>query len=174
MANLLLSTLADNIRDCSAVGLHRPANAAACCRRTPPPSASQRLVPLPAGITQASWANGNHFIARHSKRRLYIYIANDDYPPDKPDPAGPDALQDAFVAYLIEQGGLYTQFSNVDQLGRAVLKETMAPQPVVAKGRPASRSCCPIKASAACSKGATRFKRPRASLTRRTAGRRRS
>jgi hypothetical protein len=92
----------------------------------PPVAASPFLNMLPSGISEASYTRWEFFFARHYKRRLSIYIANSEYPPDKPAPTTVDRpdLQQALVCHIVEEQGLdRSYFSNVDQLARAVLKE---------------------------------------------------
>lgn len=114
----LLKSLYDYIRDCSAV---------VCLigKRTgayPPLVATERFKDLlPPGMTEASYTQWEYLFARHFKRRTYVYVANDDWTPDKP--GAPDNKQTAFVQYLKDEGTHRTPFSTIDQLGRAVLKE---------------------------------------------------
>jgi tetratricopeptide (TPR) repeat protein len=122
----LLRTLHDHIRDCSAVVCIIGRRSGAC----PPPAPAERFADmLPAGITEASYTQWEFFFGRHLHRRVYAYIANDDYKPDKAAPTGREfpELQQEFLKHLKEQGIHYAGFSNVDQLAREVLKEEMSP-----------------------------------------------
>ena len=72
----LLKSLYDYIRDCHAV---------VCLigKRTgayPPQAAAERFKDmLPPGMAEASYTQWEYFFARHFKRRVYIYVANDDW-----------------------------------------------------------------------------------------------
>jgi hypothetical protein len=86
---------------------------------------------LPPGIETASYTQWEFFFARHFKRRLSIYIAKDDYQPDRAptDEDNPD-LQRDFIAYIVDEQGLdRNYFSNEDQLRLAVLKEDWPKKP---------------------------------------------
>jgi hypothetical protein len=129
-----LRKLHNYIHDCSAVVCVIGRRSGA----VPPPAAASRFAHmLPPGIATASYTQWEFFFARHYKRRLSIYIANDDYEPDKPALTGDDAtLQQAFRHHLVDEQGLdRSYFSNVDQLCRAVLKEDWpkkrGPKPIV-------------------------------------------
>ncbi|HEV2189877.1 MAG TPA: DUF4062 domain-containing protein [Stellaceae bacterium] len=91
----------------------------------PPAAAGQFSDVLPAHFEQASYTQWEFFFARQHKKRLSIYIARDDYVPDREIPrATSRALQSAFEQHIISEQGLdRTYFSNEDQLCRAVLKE---------------------------------------------------
>ena len=121
-ADTLLRLLHDYIRECSAVVCvigersgTRPSAAAA----TP------FVHLLPMGITEASFTQWEFFFARAYKRRLSLYIAAADYPPERDAPSGDDfpELRQAFVAHINAAGLHYTPFSNRDQLRAEVLKE---------------------------------------------------
>ena len=91
-----LKKLHDYIRDCSAVVCVIGTRSGAC----PPPAAAAPFRDmLPSGISEASYTQWEFFFARHYKRRLSIYIANPDYPPDQPAPTTEDRpdLQQALV-----------------------------------------------------------------------------
>jgi tetratricopeptide (TPR) repeat protein len=77
---------------------------------------------LPEGVTRASYTQFEFYLARHYQRHFYIYVAKDDYVPDRPKPSTDDdaALQAAHVARLEALDRDY--FSNADQLCRLVLK----------------------------------------------------
>jgi hypothetical protein len=118
-----LKKLHDYIRDCSAVVCVIGGRSGAC-----PPSVAAAAFRnmLPPGISEASYTQWEFFFARHYERRLSIYIANSDYPPDQPASTTADRpdLQQALVRHIVEEQGLdRSYFSNVDQLARAVLKE---------------------------------------------------
>ena len=123
----LLKSLYDYVRDCHGV---------ICLigKRTgayPPAAAAERFKDmLPSGMTRASYTQWEYLFARHFNRRLYVYVANDDWTPDKA--ADPDKRQEAFVQYLKDQGVHRTPFSTIDQLARAVLKEEFSAKPIVA------------------------------------------
>jgi hypothetical protein len=85
---------------------------------------------LPAGMIEASYTQWEYLFARHFKRRLYLYLANNDWMPDEN--ADADKRQGDFIQYLKEQGVHRTPFSTVDQLARAVLKEEFSAKPIAA------------------------------------------
>src|SRR6266568_2127002 len=118
-----LRKLHDYIRDCSAVVCMMGKRSGAA----PPSAAAEPFAHmLPAGITKASYTQWEFFFARHYRRRLSIYIAKDDYPPDISSPPTEDdaPLQQAFLAHVVREQGLdRSHFSNEDQLCRLVLKE---------------------------------------------------
>src|SRR5439155_9506421 len=126
-----LRKLPDYLRDCDAV---------VCligrrCGAAPPEAAAEPFLSLlPAGISQASYTQWEFYFARHYRKRLSLYLANDDYVPDRAEPSGPDApeLQTPFIAHVEEQGLDRSQFSTVDQLCRGVLREDW-PQEVARK-----------------------------------------
>jgi tetratricopeptide (TPR) repeat protein len=64
------------------------------------------------------------FIARHFKRRPYLYIAGGAYKPDR-DAAASDrtALQNAYLEFLKAEGVHYTGFSDANELRIAVLRD---------------------------------------------------
>jgi tetratricopeptide (TPR) repeat protein len=117
-----LKKLHDYIRDCSAVVCVIGKRSGAV-----PPSAAAGSFNhmLPPGIPTASYTQWEFFFARHFRRRLSVYIATDDYEPDR-EPASHDdpTLQQAFVTHIVEEQGLdRSYFPDEDQLARAVLKE---------------------------------------------------
>jgi tetratricopeptide (TPR) repeat protein len=120
-ADTTLRKLHDYIRDCSAVVCVIGQRSGA----VPPPAAAARFAHmLPDGIATASYTQWEFFFARHYRRRLSVYIARDDYPPDLPAPAGDDpGLQQAFRDHIKAQGLDRDYFANVDELARKVLKE---------------------------------------------------
>jgi hypothetical protein len=114
-----LKKLHDYIRDCSAVVCVTGQR----CGDVPPSApAAPYAHMLPPRASYAQW---EFFFARHHRRRLSIYIANDDYRPDtRASTRGPNLdLQRDFLKHIEEQGLDRNYFSNVDQLCRAVLKE---------------------------------------------------
>jgi hypothetical protein len=100
-----LKKLHDYIRDCSAVVCVIGGRSGAC---PPPVAASPFLNVLPSEISEASYTQWEFFFARHYERRLSIYIANSDYPPDQPAPTTADRpdLQQALVRHIVEEQGL--------------------------------------------------------------------
>ena len=127
----LLGRLDEYIRDCNAVvcivGKH--------CGACPPDRAAERLPDmLPKDIKKASYTQWEFFLARHYKRRPYMYRARDDYTPDRTLASGDNVdLQNAYVEFLKADGVHYGPFSNVDQLARAVFRDLpeLAPEPIV-------------------------------------------
>ncbi len=117
----LLSRLADYIRDCHAViciiGKH--------CGACPPASATARFSEaLPDGVKEASFTQWEFFLARHFGRRTYVYIAHDDYKPDK-DAAEDDRadLQRAYREFLAAAGMHYADFTDAAKLRIAILRD---------------------------------------------------
>jgi tetratricopeptide (TPR) repeat protein len=117
----LLGALAAYIRDCHAVvciiGNH--------CGSYPPASAAKRYSEvLPKEIKEASFTQWEFFLARHSNRRTYVYMARDDYKPDEDAASGNSAaLQRSYVEYLKAAGVHYAQFSDAKELRIAVLRD---------------------------------------------------
>jgi tetratricopeptide (TPR) repeat protein len=117
----LLGALAAYIRDCHAVvciiGNH--------CGSCPPDSVAKRFSEvLPKAIEEASFTQWEFFLARHSNRRTYVYMARDDYKPDEDAASGNSAaLQHSYVEYLKTAGVHYTQFSDAKELRIAVLRD---------------------------------------------------
>jgi hypothetical protein len=117
-----LRKLHDYIRDCSAVVCIIGKRSGA----VPPPAAAEPFRHmLPAGIATASYTQWEFFFARHYRKRLSVYIAGEDYKPDRDPPAGDDpALQQAFHGHVVHEQGLDRDyFANEDKLARAILKE---------------------------------------------------
>jgi tetratricopeptide (TPR) repeat protein len=117
----LLGALAAYIRDCHAV---------VCvignyCGSSPPASAAKRFSEvLPKEIKEASFTQWEFFLARHSNRRTYVYMARDDYKPDEDAASGSGAaLQSSYIEYLKANGVHYTQFSDAKELRIAVLRD---------------------------------------------------
>jgi hypothetical protein len=117
-----LSKLHDYILSCDAVvcliGRHAgdlpPAAAASCFSEM-----------LPAGFAEASYTQWEFHFARRHRKRLSIYIADDEYVAGRQiSPDKNQSLQAAFEHYIVSEQGLdRTYFGNEDQLCRAVLKE---------------------------------------------------
>ena len=121
-ADTLLRLSHDYIRECSAVVCMIGRRNGAC----PSPTAAAAFAHLlPPGITEASYTQWEFFFARAYKRRLPLYIAAADYPPDRDAPTGDDfpELQAAFIRHIKTEGLHYVSFSNRDQLRAEVLKE---------------------------------------------------
>ena len=117
----LLGRLAEYIRDCHAVVCIVGKRSGAY----PPVRAVERLPKvLPKDVEEASYTQWEFFLARHYKRRPYVYIARDDYAPDEKAPSSDRAdLQNAHIAFLKADGVHCGAFSNIDQLARTVLKD---------------------------------------------------
>ncbi|HMK69420.1 MAG TPA: DUF4062 domain-containing protein [Xanthobacteraceae bacterium] len=135
----LLGRLAEYIRDCHAVICIVGKQCGAC----PPPRAVERLPGvLPKGLKEASYTQWEFFLARNYKRRPYVYLARDDYVPDRNAATGDNAtLQSAYLAFLKADGVHYGPFSNIDQLARAVLRDL--PE-LAAEPQPPQRVAKPI------------------------------
>src|SRR5277367_3198275 len=89
---------------------------------------------LPPGVTRASYTQFEFYLARHYARPFYVYIAKDDYVPDRPQSSTADddaALQAQHIARLETLDRSY--FSTTDALCRLVLKQDW---PNFAKRRP--------------------------------------
>jgi tetratricopeptide (TPR) repeat protein len=84
---------------------------------------------LPAGLTEASYTQWEFILARHHQRRLSVYLARDDYKPDRA-PATYDRpdIQSAFLTYVHSLGSLHTEFSDANELCRWVLREDWPPK----------------------------------------------
>jgi hypothetical protein len=132
-----LAKLHDYIEDCTAVVCvigHRSG-------AIPPPAAAARFADvLPPGLDRASYTQWELLFARHCGRPLFLYHAADAYVPDRPLAPGDDDdadLQARFVTWLFDEVGLDRgSFSNVDELGRLVLRvdwDSVVARPV---GRP--------------------------------------
>jgi tetratricopeptide (TPR) repeat protein len=126
-AEFLLERLHDYIRDCNAVVCVIGKRSGSC----PSPDKALRFAKMRPADVDASYTQWEFFFARHYRRRLYTYIANDAYVPDEPTPTSADfpALQTAFVQHVKAENVHWAPFSNVDQLGRAVLREDWAEPP---------------------------------------------
>jgi hypothetical protein len=171
-SDTLLGTLANYIRDCHAViciiGKRSGAG--------PPSAAADKFKDiLPGGIKEASYTQCEYFLARHYNRRLYVYIANDDYEPDQKTVDGDKAdLQNAYIDFLKAKGVHYTKFSNADELRIAVLRDQPEIAPEPSKGAKAIPKpiVLPYQSIGGLFKGRDEFMaRLRASLTRPRGGR---
>jgi Leucine-rich repeat (LRR) protein len=93
----------------------------------PPPAAAEKFkAMLPEGFSEASYTQWEFFFARQYKKPLFIYMADEDYIPDKSEPTGKDYpdLQQELIHYIQHVHGLdRREFSNIDQLCRLVLKQ---------------------------------------------------
>jgi len=127
----LLGRLAEYIRDCHAVICIVGKQCGAC----PPARAAKRLPDvLPKDIEEASYTQWEFFLARHYKRRPYIYIARDDYIPDQKTASSDRVdLQGAYLEFLKADGAHRGPFSNIDHLARVVLIDLpeVATEPIV-------------------------------------------
>lgn len=131
-ADTLLRKLHNFIRDCSAVICIIGDRSGA--GPTPAEAAPFAHV-LPSGITQASYTQWEFFIARHFRRNLYLYLA-ENYSPDGPAPGADDAdLQRAYVQHIKDQGLDRQSFATDDELRRKILREEWTnskhPKPIV-------------------------------------------
>jgi tetratricopeptide (TPR) repeat protein len=89
---------------------------------------------LPDGVARASRTQWEFFIARHFKRRMSIYIAKPDFPPDKPTATPEDedeASQTEHVGRLEKIDRDY--FGTTHELCRKVLREDW---PMLAANKP--------------------------------------
>jgi tetratricopeptide (TPR) repeat protein len=129
---------------------------------------------LPKDIKKASYTQWEFFLARHYKRRPYMYRARDDYTPDLILASGDNVdLQNAYVEFLKADGVHYGRFSNVDQLARAVFRDLpeLAPEPIVPT-QPAKPIVLPYPSIDDLFKGRDEFmRRLHESLTRARGGR---
>ena len=109
----LLGSLTEYIRDCHAVVCIVGKRCGAC----PPARAAERLKGvLPNDIKEASYTQWEFFLARHFKRRPYLYIASDSYKPDLVTVSGDRAdLQNAYLAFLKADGAHYTELSDAER-----------------------------------------------------------
>ena len=121
-ADTTLRKLHNYIRDCAAV-------VCVIGRRSGAMPAAAEAEPfgcmLPTGVTEASYTQWEFFFARHYKRRLSIYIAEDTWKPER-DPTSPERpdLQKALVRHIVDEQGLDRHyFATVDALCHKVLLE---------------------------------------------------
>lgn len=150
----LLNTLHDYIRDCHAVVCLIGKRAGGY----PPKAAAERFNDmLPPDMSEASYTQWEYVFARYLKRRLYIYVANNDWKPDKV--ADPDAQQATFVQFLKDQGVHWDTFSNVDQLARAILKEDFSARPAASPPQPTKPIVLPYPSLGPLFKGREGFMR---------------
>jgi len=131
----LLGNLADYIRDCHAVVCIVGKRCGAC----PPARAAERLKGvLPDVIKEASYTQWEFFLARHFKRRPYLYIAGDSYKPDRDTAVGDRVdLQNKYLQSLKADSAHYTGFLDANELRIAVLRDEPK---IVAKPAPTSQS----------------------------------
>ena len=134
-SDTLLGNLSDYIRDCHAVVCIVGKRCGAC----PPARAAKRLTGvLPEDIKDASYTQWEFFLARHFKRRPYLYIAGDSYEPDRDTAAGGRVdLQNTYLEFLKADGAHYTGFSDANELRIAALRDEPK---IVAKPAPTSRT----------------------------------
>jgi hypothetical protein len=122
-ADTTLRKLHNFIRDCNAVVCIIGKRSGAL----PPPAAATPFARmLPPGVVRASYAQWEFFFARYYKQRLSIYVANDDYQPNRSESttANDGQLQADFLAHVVDEQDLDRRyFSNKDQLCREVLRE---------------------------------------------------
>ena len=131
----LLGNLSDYIRDCNAVVCIVGKRCGAC----PPARAAERLRGvLPDGIKEASYTQWEFFLARHFKRRPYLYIAGDSYTPDRDTAVGDRVdLQNKYLEFLKADGVQYTGFSDANELRIAVLRDEPK---IIARPAPTSQT----------------------------------
>jgi hypothetical protein len=124
----LLRLLHDYIKECDAVVCVIGTRGGA---RPPPAAATDFAHLLPPGITEASYTQWEFYFARAYQRRLSLYIAAAEYPPDQDTPTGDDfpELQQVFVTHIKEAGLHYIPFSSRDQLRAEILKEPWPEKP---------------------------------------------
>jgi tetratricopeptide (TPR) repeat protein len=117
----LLGTLSDYVRDCHSVVCIVGKRSGAC----PPARAAERLKGvLSNDIKEASYTQWEFFLARHFKRRPYLYIAGDAYKPDRDAAAGDRVdMQNTYLDFLKADGAHYTGFSDTNELRIAVLRD---------------------------------------------------
>jgi tetratricopeptide (TPR) repeat protein len=131
-ADTLLRKLRNYIHDCSAVVcVIGDRSGAGPTRAEAEPFAHL----LPPQITQASYTQWEFFLARHFRRNLYLYLA-ENYSPDGPAPGADDSnLQQAYVQYIEALGLDRQSFATDDELRRKILREEWTnprrPKPIV-------------------------------------------
>ena len=120
-SDTLLGMLANYIRDCHAVVCVIGKRSGA----SPPARATEGFSDvLPAGIREASYTQWEYFLARHYRRRTFVYIAQAAYQPDKDAITGDRSdLQTAFVEFLKAEGVRYTPFPSAEELRIAVMRD---------------------------------------------------
>jgi hypothetical protein len=124
--------------------------------------ASPFLGDLPPGVTEASYTQWEFFFARRFGRQMQVYFAKDTFRRSRRNPAAGDRpeLQAAFVAH-IESLGLQRTLVGDRHEFRATCGTSHCPahwqRPSTRnfQQKPPSRSSCPIRPSARCSKAAT-------------------
>ena len=148
-ADTLLQLLHDYIRGCDAVVCVIGKRSGAC----PPPDAAARFAHLlPPSITEASYTQWEFFFARAHKRRLSLYLAEPDYPGPGP-------------ALRCRLPGTASRLHPAHQDRGTTPRPVRQPRSAARQGAEGAlageaegqvRSCCPIRASAASSRAATR------------------
>jgi tetratricopeptide (TPR) repeat protein len=131
-ADTLLRKLHNYIHNCSAVVCIIGDRAGAGPTQI---EAAPFLHLLPQGITQASYTQWEFFLARHFRRNLYLYLA-ENYNPDGPASGTDDSnLQQAYVQHIKKLGLDRQSFATDDGLGRKILREewtnSKRPKPIV-------------------------------------------
>src|ERR1700733_5349552 len=119
-ADTLLRKLHNYIHDCSAVVCVIGDRSGADPKQA---EAEPFAHLLPPGITQASYTQWEFFFARHFRRNLYLYMA-ENYGPDGPAVRADNSnLQRAYVQYIDALGLDRQSFATDDELGRKILRE---------------------------------------------------
>jgi Domain of unknown function (DUF4062) len=117
-----LEKLDHYIRSCSAVVCIVGRRSGA----VPPAAAAEPFAGLlPPKLTEASYTQWELILARHHRKRLFVYHATPEYRPDQPEPTGEDhpELQDRFVQWIFDEQGLdRDSFSVTAELQVGVLK----------------------------------------------------
>jgi tetratricopeptide (TPR) repeat protein len=131
-ADTLLRKLYNYIRDCSAVICIVGDRSGAGPTQIEAESFAHLL---PPGITWASYTQWEFFIARHFRRELYLYLA-ENYSPDRPAPGADDPnLQRTYVQFIEDRGLDRQSFATDDELRRKILREewtnSKRPKPIV-------------------------------------------
>lgn len=131
-ADTLLRKLHNYIHDCSAVVCVIGDRSGAAPTQT---EAAPFAHLLPPAVTQASYTQWEFFLARHFRRNLYLYLA-ENYSPDGPASGTDDSnLQRAYVQYIQGLGLDRQSFAADDELRRKILREewtnSKRPKPIV-------------------------------------------
>lgn len=121
-SDTLLQFIRDQIYDCDRVVCIVGKRSGACPQK---PEAERFEFPrvLPNDFTEASYTEWELFFARRYNKKFSLYIAGDNYVPDKTSGTDVPSLQDAYVKHLKAQGLHYASFSVGDQLRAAILTE---------------------------------------------------
>jgi hypothetical protein len=166
----LLEGLDGYIRTCTAVICIIGKRSGACPK---PAEAAPFKRMLPDGVAEASYTQWEYYLARHYEKECLLYIAGDDYKPDRKKPTGADFpdLQREFVARIIDAGLRHTRFTTVDQLRAEVGKHHWPPRKDTPAGGPPKLILLPYPSLGPLFKGREAFlRRLRASLTRADGG----